>query len=284
MRIDRSCTLWATAFVLLAAAGARAADPACDDFERPALGPDWTRFGGSNAAIVAASDLGSPDSAWCFAGYSASGFAADQWSHALISRDKPANMLTQVFVRRRASDLARYGFHYNGDPGRNQWEIKFDGVPTAQTRILANLAGGGPAPGDSICIEVEGSTIRGYHNGLLLLSATDTAPDAITAAGVAGMVSRAASTTTPPTPIFESWKGGTLVPGACDSTAVLLYAVKRSNDVELSWSGGSAPHDLERAETRPPNFGPLASCLTGSSYGDAAVVGDGRLLFYRRIR
>lgn len=263
---------------------AQAQDPACDDFERATLGTNWTRYGGSAAEIVNGSDLGSPDGLWCFAGWTADVFGVDQYSHSIISPSRPPEMLTQVFVRRRASDLARYAFHWNGDPGKSQWEIKYDGVPTAQTRILALQPAPPPAQGDSICIEVEGATIRGYHEGILILTATDTAPDAILTAGVAGVVSRAiqGSPATPPIPIFASWKGGTLVPGGgCAQSGVTLFAVRRGTDVALEWTGGAPPHNLERAVGLPIVWGPLASCVPGPLWTDAAVVPDGRFLLYR---
>ncbi len=191
-------------------------DPAVDDFERHLLGPNWTLLGGSQAGIVNNRALGVPNTNWCFAAWTASAFGADQFSEATIAPDIDPNMLTQVFVRRRASDLARYGFHWNGDPGRSQWEIKYDGVPTAQTRVLASLAGPGPAPGDVLRIEVEGTdpvVIRGYHNSRLELTASDAALQRIAIASPCGVVARMSQgfVNTPPTPIFASWSGGSLV-------------------------------------------------------------------------
>jgi hypothetical protein len=266
------------------APAAQAQDPACDDFERASIGSDWTQLSPVNSDIVNSSDLGSPDSGSCTVSWAASAFGADQWSHVVTSRDKPANVLTQVFVRRRPSDNARYGFHWNGDPGRSEWQIKYDGVPTAQTRIVASFVSPGPAPGDSLCLEVEGQTLRGYWNGVMVLSANDTAPDAIVGAGPLGVVARPAQTTTvtPPTAIFESWRGGTFVPGGgCAQAAVTLFAVKRGADVGLEWTAGAPPHVLERAVALPTVWDPLASCVPGASWSDAAVVPDGRFLLYR---
>ena len=115
-----------------------AQDPAADDFERHLLGPNWTLLLGSQAGIVNSRALGVANTNWCFVVWTASAFRADQFSEATIASDIDPNMLTQVFVRRRTSDLARYGFHWNGDPGRSQWEIKYDGVPT----IMQALAPG----------------------------------------------------------------------------------------------------------------------------------------------
>src|SRR5437016_4422102 len=189
-------------------------DPAIDDFERPSLGTNWTRLGGSSAEIVNGHDLGVPNTVGCAVSWSASTFLADQFSETVLAQDKPPNMLTQVYVRMRSTDRARYGFHFNGDPGNSRWEIKFDGVPTAQTRILASVPGLPPVPGDTVRIEAYGSTIRGYLNGQVLLTSVDTAPERITTTGPAGVVARNAqgTTNTPPTPIFASRQGGSLDP------------------------------------------------------------------------
>jgi hypothetical protein len=203
-------------FVGLAVAGSVVAqDPVFDDFERQHLGPNWTRYGNPLSEIIAWSDLGVLNTQSCGVGWTASVFAADQWSETTTAVAIDPNMLYQVFCRRRASDLARYAFHWNGDPGMSQWEIKYDGVPTALTRIVASVNGPGPAPGDVIRIEVEGTNpvlLRGYHNGQIKLVAPDAHPSRIITTGPAGVVARMKQGTVnvPPTPIFESWSGGSL--------------------------------------------------------------------------
>jgi hypothetical protein len=198
-----------------------AQDPAADDFERATLGTNWTRYGGSQAQIVNGHDLGAPDPAiWCFVVWTASTFDADQFSEVVTAAGKPDSLLTQVYVRQRASDLARYGFHFNNENTTTnipRWEIKYDGVPSAQTRILASVPASMPAPGDTLRIEVRGTdpvVIAGFHNGVQVISATDSDHQRITTTGPAGMVSRLSSGTTarPNSPIFASWKGGTLGP------------------------------------------------------------------------
>jgi hypothetical protein len=198
-----------------------AQDPALDDFERATLGTNWTRYGGSQAEIVNGHDLGAPDpSIWCFVVWTASTFDADQYSEVVTAAGKPDSLLTQVYVRQRASDLARYGFHFNNENTTTnipRWEIKYDGVPGPQTRILASVPARMPAPGDTLRVEVRGTdpvVITGLHNGIQVISATDSAHERITTTGPVGMVSRLSSGTTAPlnSPIFASWKGGTLGP------------------------------------------------------------------------
>jgi hypothetical protein len=210
-----------SAILLLFPISLSAQNPAADDFERPSLGANWTRYGGSQAQIVNGHDLGAPDpSIWCFVVWTASTFDADQFSEVITAPGKPDSLLTQVYVRQRASDLARYGFHFNNENTTTnipRLEIKYDGVPTAQTRILASVPATMPAPGDTLRIGVRGKdpvVITGFHNGVQVISATDSAHQRITTTGPAGMVSRLSSGTTAPSnsPIFASWKGGTLGP------------------------------------------------------------------------
>jgi O-glycosyl hydrolase len=199
--------------VLILAPSLSAQTTVSDDFERPTLGSNWTvLFGGSGVGIINNSDLGLTSSQTLFGlvEWHHVVFASDQFSTAIISTDKADSILTQVFVRRRASDKARYGFHWNNQG--NQWEIKYDGVPTAQTRILASKKGAMPLPGDTLRIEIRGMTITGYHNGTVTLSATDTSADAIDGVGQPGMAYRFTIGFTPvyPAPVFESWGAGDL--------------------------------------------------------------------------
>lgn len=188
-----------------------------DNFERNRLGANWSvPFG--PVSIVNNSDLGLRSaSPLGIASWTGSALGADHYSEGQISSDRVSNMLTQVFARRRSSDAARYGFHYANDPGKTpEWQIKYDGVPTAQTRILAtNRTVPAPRPGDRLRIEVRGSNpveIRGYHNGVLILTASDTTSSRILN-GLPGLAHRLQvnTTTTYPTAVWESWAGGTLL-------------------------------------------------------------------------
>lgn len=185
---------------------------ASDDFERAQLGPNWAQVLGSNSGIVGGKDFGALTAGFMSVDWAAFQFGVDQFSEAVVASGKDANMMVQVHVRRQSSTLARYGFHYNVEKTPKVWEIKYDGVPTADTRIIASLAGTGPTGGDVIRIEARGREIRGYLNGQQVIVATDNATNAILAAGGTGMTTRMAggTTTTYPAPIVASWKGGSL--------------------------------------------------------------------------
>jgi hypothetical protein len=239
----RSLRLLALAFLFIPAAGAASPDPASDDFERASLGPNWTVwFGVANCGIVGSSDVGMiASNPMCGASWTADSFAADSFSEGVISSNKDPDMMGQVFVRRRSADNARYGLHYNNE-STFKWEIKYDGVPSAQTRIVANASGAAPLPGDTIRIEIMGQTIRGFHNGVEVVNGTDNAADAITTAGPAGLVYRLklGSSASYPTPMFESWRGGSLPAVSETSIPALVAAGSLVLAAIISFTGGGA--------------------------------------------
>jgi hypothetical protein len=200
---------------------------AYDDFERATLGSNWTITTGPSVVIgiVNNSDLGAisgPPNTGGGSGceWHPNIFGEAQFSEAGISVDRPDSMLLQVYVRHRVSDNARYGFHWNNAFG-GRWEIKYDGVPTASTRILASLNASPPLPGDTIRIESSGKTISGYLNGTLMISAQDTFPSAILTTGRCGLVFRYTTTFTNTFPVSVAgwWHGGDLISTALDEKA-----------------------------------------------------------------
>jgi O-glycosyl hydrolase len=191
---------------------ARAQDPATDDFERSQLGNTWrVAFGGASVGI-ASGDIGLVAGAARFGIVERHNalYDLDQFSEGVVAANRLDSFLTQVFVRRRESDAARYGFHWN-DRG-SQWEIKYDGVPTASTRILASVMGPPPGRGDTLRIEVRGRELRGLVNGRELLRVVDSAATAILDPGQPGLAFRFTIDVpaTYPAPAFASWRGGSL--------------------------------------------------------------------------
>ena len=212
-----------------------AQDPASDDFQRASLGANWTKYN-ANAEIVNGADLGSltpSTTSLMYVGWTASTFAADQFCEAVVAAGRPDTMLIQLFVRRRASDVARYAFAFtdengSGGIGPPQWIIKYDGVPTAQTRTLASAPATPPVPGDTLRIEATGTSpvlIKGFLNGVQIISATDNDHNRITTSGPVGMAARlrlGGFTAPANSPLFASWRGGS--PGVPPATAVTVDA------------------------------------------------------------
>ncbi len=195
---------------------------ASDDFERASLGSNWAvifpPFFDSQVRILDNSDLGMDTGSQGFflVNWRGNRFGPDQFSEATIPEDATSGWIYMVYVRWRKSDSARYGFAYNGDPSQStfgSWIFKYDGVPTSDTRVIASTSASVvPGPGDTLRIEVEGFTLRGYLNGGLVLSATDTANNRI-ADGEAGLAARWATGNQPtniPSKVWESWRGGDL--------------------------------------------------------------------------
>jgi hypothetical protein len=203
------------------AAGAPS-DTACDDFERPSLGSDWTVIyppaPNSQVQIIDSSDLGMGPGPQGFfiVNWTKQTFSADQFCEATIPADATAGWAHGVSVRWRASDSARYMLAYDNDPNQplyGNWILKYDGVPGPQTRIIANIASTAePQPGDTLRIEVQGYTLRGYLNGTKVLEGADTDASKI-ADGPPGLAARWANgntSTAANAKVWESWCGGSL--------------------------------------------------------------------------
>ncbi len=186
-----------------------------DDFTRDLLGDDWTIYNG-DVGIVNKQDVGVLSKVvelrgMGLAAWSGTACSADQFSEATISVAADARCIYQVFVRRRESDRARYGFHCvlldaDGQLNPNpEWGLKLDGVPGGT--VLAAVSGPRLLPGDTLRIEARGNVIRGLHNGVELLSAWD---DTLTEPGQPGIVMNVALVTSFPAPVYSCWRGGNL--------------------------------------------------------------------------
>lgn len=204
--------------------GRRSTGGVTDNFDRASLGANWTVVLG-NAAIVGSADLGASASAGIhIAAWAGSSLGDDQFAEMRISPSVEPLMQFQVFCRRRSSDAARYAWLYKSDPafdfegspdGPPAWCFKYDGVPSAQTRLFGQVTTApAPAAGDVLRLEVTGQnpvTLRGFHNGRLISEATDTTADRVLS-GPPGAAYRANSGSSPtyPVRIFTDFAAGTL--------------------------------------------------------------------------
>jgi hypothetical protein len=195
---------------------------ASDDFERAGLGANWSisfPADGSQVHILENSDLGmNPGPQGFFlANWVGGTFDADQFCEAVIPVDAAPDWARQVYVRRRASDGARYGFGFDNDPTQGQyyrkWYFKYDGVPGPETRMFGVVDQGpeSPGPGDTLRLEIRGYTLSGYWNGRLMATASDAAAANRIANGVPGLAARLANgnaALSQAAKVWESWKGG----------------------------------------------------------------------------
>jgi len=192
--------------VLLAAAAQSERPPGADDFERGKLGGNWALHSGDPGIVKG--DLAVLSKGLCILSWK-DGTEASQFSEAVLSAELSPDSVQQVFVRRRATDGARYGFHWN--PRESRWEIKLDGVPTARTRILgSNREVKAPAAGDVLRLEIRGRALRGLLQGKEVIAATDDGEGAIDG-GAPGLTFFTRGTAFPAR-VFSAWKGGLLAP------------------------------------------------------------------------
>ncbi len=146
-----------------------------DDFERPdgAAGPNWAWQSGIAMPWISQGQLGASPTGqpqFIIAWWQPDSFGPDQFSEAEIGPGFSAlqQHQVQVFVRRSTSTSQqwRYGFAFSLNTGR--WEIKYDGGSPGL--VVAYTAGSPPAVGDTLRIEAQGTTLRGYRNGVLMLT------------------------------------------------------------------------------------------------------------------
>ena len=241
--------------LFLAVLSGWAQDPASDDFERANLGPDWGVVfptSGNQVQIIDNSALGMVPGPQGFflINWRGGSFGPDQFCEAVIPADATPDWAHQPYVRWRENDGARYGFGYDNDPNQveyyQKWYFKYDGVPSAQTRMMALTDGPAPVPGDTLRVEVIGYTLYGYHNGNLVLTYTDTDPSRI-ADGEVGLAARWATgnqQTDQDAKVWESWRGGTFIP------IYLLLRITKLNEAEVeirfTTSSGSL-YDIEQS-------------------------------------
>ena len=215
-----------------------------DDFERTILGSNWIVHNGS-PGIVDRSDLGLLPSTVGILSW-ASSVPADQFSEATISATSDERMAKGVYVRRNASTAARYQFHFdtNGTEAepRPHWQIKYDGVPSAQARVIAtSLTPAAPVAGDELRIEAQSNTIKGFKNDVLVLQATDSV---LTSGTIGVAFTTAGLTTIPlPSPVYESWRGGALDSSSSPPTVSLSAnptSIASGSSSTLSWTSTNA--------------------------------------------
>ena len=268
-RINRNIFFYNITLFAILISNPFAQNTSTDNFERATLGNNWfISFPptGNQVQIIGNSDLGmvAGPQGFFLANWIGRTFTADQYCEAIISPDAPTDWAFQVYVRRRSSDAARYGFHFDNDPNQpeyfNKWCFKYDGVPGPETRVFAMANGNqAPKPGDTLRVEIRGYTLYGYHNGRLVLTATDTASNRI-ANGVPGMAARLAignQAINQSVKVWESWTGGDLI-----TTSVVHFWDRQT--IQLSTSVSDIIYDLKGRTLRPTNSHYLGLFISNS--------------------
>jgi hypothetical protein len=137
--------------------------------------------------------------------------AADQYCEVAISPNVDHKALLEVFVRRRKSDKARYGFYCmrldnDSQPAASYvWGFKLDGIDPGI--VLASTDGPRLLAGDTLRIEVMGNLIKGFYNSEEILSTIDST---LTEPGEPGVAMAVGFVECFPSPFFSSWRCGNL--------------------------------------------------------------------------
>lgn len=179
--------------------------PRVDTFDRPdgSSGPNWAWQFSSAVGAIRSGSLGGASGTGLIVGWwTPETFADRQFSEIVVSAgfNPVETYALQVFVRRQASSLWRYGFHYQ--PSTGKYTLKYDGG--SSTVVLAETSGAQFAPGDVVRIEAYGTTIRGLLNGVVILTATHTA----LTGGQTGLVINQTYSTAQQA--IDVWRGGSL--------------------------------------------------------------------------
>lgn len=174
-----------------------------DTFDTFNAWTSWTAEGSVAGVDNGHYGMADPWGRWAFAWLTAE-FPADTYAEVVISDSIAPYMIQQIFVRRQSDTLARYGVHWFS----NTWEMKYDGVVSSSTDIIATLVGPGPQPGDVLRLEVVGSELTFYVNGVELMSGTD---NRITQGGQSGLIGINMNGTSAPRvfhPVANSFSAG----------------------------------------------------------------------------
>ena len=143
--------------------------------------------------------------------WSGTQLAADQYCEVIISPHLDHKAILQVFVRRRKSDKARYGFYcmrYDNDGQQSAsyvWGLKLDGIPSGN--VLASTDGPRLLAGSTLRIEVMGNLIKGFYNGEELISVIDSS---LIEPGEPGVAMAVGFVESFPSPFFSGWQCGNL--------------------------------------------------------------------------
>lgn len=174
-----------------------------DDFNRAnaALTTPWMHIDGSHSIVSNKVAVGpaSPNNSY----YDAT-FSADQWAEADLDNEQDGAGVIFPIVRCGTGANADLYYYWVGPPGSRQFQInkRLGGVYST----VASAGGPMPTGPFKARLEVQGTTLRGYADGVLVVTGTD----ATVATGRPGMLSANGTGGT-----LDNWRCGDLpYPGA----------------------------------------------------------------------
>ncbi|MEK6675579.1 MAG: hypothetical protein AABZ47_07985 [Planctomycetota bacterium] len=174
-------------------------DPAVDDFERESLGSNWLSTQGT-LTILNGSDLGIQATGIGIIAWQGSSFSADQYGEGEIASGWNPQTSLQLNVRLNTSSGARYGLRWLGG---GTMELRY--TASGQSVLLGTATGQTLVAGDTLRLEAQGTTLRGFKNSSQIIIATDSN----LSSGTAGIAFSADSGSVPAV-CLESWTGGSL--------------------------------------------------------------------------
>jgi hypothetical protein len=258
-----------------------------DDFERASIGSNWSDGPGwyntvaISSGAIRASGTGSPSSG---ARYTATTLNADQWSEIEIKTlVNDGNTLVYPFVR--MSTIAEgYYIRVEQDASDASLQIwRHDGGGSFTAIGTDYLPGSTISAGDVVRLEVVGSQLRGYLNGVLF----DTVTDTNYTSGQPG-IGVAANTAVADAEI-ESWSAGNMLTGASDFDGTSGLETSGKSIVEWTlpsgWTANSVTGQLNtgnmfyvRARLS------VAGTITTTPVGRKVQLDTGRYLPFQALR
>ena len=165
---------------------------ATDDFNRAdgGLGANWsTAWWGSFAVASNAAQVTAAGNA-AFAYWNADTFDDDQWAEATFVPGSGQGDNAAVMVRASGSGSSPSGYYFTYDPDNWSGRYALTKAVAGTFTDLGEVTGVGFIASVDLRIEVVGTTITGYSNGVEVLSATDSS----LTSGAPGMVSSTGAT------------------------------------------------------------------------------------------
>jgi len=227
-----------------------------DDFERASLGANWTSRVGT-PGIAGSSDFNGSASGDNWAAYTGATFANDQYAEGTISAMSSGHE-PQVCVRMNsAGSISTYCIVTDGATLFDIIELSSGGWGGIKASSATY-----PVVGDRIRIEAEGTALRGYLNGRLVMVGSDDT----TTSGYAGLGIYGSGT---PTATIEDFAAGSLTTVGTDITVTQGTLALGSATVKVNGGDVAVSGTLTQSSN-----GVMQVATTGSIGGGTSTFGN----------